>query len=424
MKIISILYRRLLPLALVTLGLVAATGCHHKAGTGTFDPLKVAFRVQANPLLDGQLYPSLILATDQTAMNAGRADDDAALLAPVSLSLVAPRDNSVLRIVIDSSALNYVTIFQEVLPHRGETYTFQPSIKWKYDALRSLRQSRPLDLTFTCYINDEAVDIKNLRLAARPVNECPLSLRDADTLLHTRWLFAAYVNEDHPYIQNILTDIVDNNPSLRLSGYQNGDRNVTEQAFAVWYYALDRGITYSSISCTSNPSANANVQHIRFFDEIYQNRQANCIDACVFFASILRKIGLKPVIFVEPCHAYLGYYTDKNRRNIALLETTITSWVNLPDLQRSLQPDGSLPEEQLAKVAKYLSEKQLDDWNNQRMDFDALKLALARSLFEKAAEYDRETYQTNREHFADSSNTAYQQLDIEQLRQRVQPISF
>ena len=80
--------------------------------------------------------------------------------------------------------------------------------------------------------------------------------------------------------------------------------------------------------------------------------------------------------------------------------------------------------QQLCITAKYLSEKQLDDWNNQRMDFDALKLALARSLFEKAAEYDRETYQTNREHFADSSNTAYQQLDIEQLRQRVQPISF
>ena len=394
--------------------LTLATACHPKAGRGEFDPRTVAFTARSSTLLDGQLYPSLILATSQAEVPE---------LAPLSVSLVAPRDNAVLRLVIDSSALNYVTIFQEILPHRGETYTFTPSVKWKYDALKGLRQPRPLDLTLTCYINDEQVDIKNLRLNARPVNECPLSLRSPDTLVDTRWLFAAYVNEDHPYIQQILTDMVERDPSLRLSGYQNGTRNVEEQVYAVWRYALERGITYASISCTSNPSTNANVQHIRFFDEIYRSRQANCIDACVFFASILRKIGLKPVIFVEPCHAYLGYYTDKNRRDVALLETTITSWANLPELERSLNDDGTLPQEQLDKVSKYLSERQLREWHEGRLGLEGLKDAIARSLFSKAMEYDRETYNTNRQHFADSTAIGFQQLDIEQLRQRVQPIN-
>lgn len=383
-----------------------------------FDPAQVAFSVQYNPLFDNQIYPSLLLATNQNSQ-----DNSDFQFSIFNLQVTAPADNSVLRIVIDSSALNYVTIIQEILPRRGEQYTFHPSLKWKYDILRRLRQPGAIDLTFTCYINDEEVDIKNLHLAYRSINECPLSLV-ADGRTHDfRWLFAAYVNEDHPYIEQILTDIIAQGTVSRISGYQNGAQAVRDQVFAVWYYALSHGIAYSSISCTSNPSPHANVQHIRFFDEVYSTRQANCIDACVFFASLLRKMGLKPVIFVEPCHAYLGYYTDKNRHNIQLLETTITSWVNFPQLDQSLNTDGRLSDEAYNKVKKYLSDKDTARYQEGRLPYEKLKLAVAQSLFQKASEYDRETYNNNRTHFTDSASITYQQLDIELLRRQVQPIN-
>ncbi len=389
-------------------------GCHQAApGNKLFDPRQVDFTVAYNPLFDGQLYPSMLLASQSSTDH----------LSPFSCTLTSPADNSVLRVVVDSSALNYVTIFQEILPRRGEEYTFSPSVKWKYDVLRRLRQPGAVDLTFSCYINDEEVDIKNLHLSYRTVNECPLSLYYQGTNNDFRWLFAAYVNEDHPQIEQIITDIMDQGNVRRLNGYQGTKRDVRDQVFAVWYYALDRGITYSSISCTSNPSSRANVQHIRFFDDVYSSRQANCIDACVFFASILRKIGLKPVIFVEPCHAYLGYYTDRNRQDIALLETTITSWVNFPELERSLDGDGRLPDEQFEKIRKYLSDQDADRYLNGKMKFTELKKTIARSLFDKASEYDRDTYKANREHFADTASITYQQLDIEQLRKLVQPIN-
>ena len=391
--------------------------CHFAPGNKLFDPRQVAFTATYNPLFDGQLYPSMLLATNN------QLDTKRPTLNTFSITLTAPADNSVLRVVVDSSALNYVTIFQEILPHHGEEYTFQPSIKWKYDVLRRLRQPGAVDLTFTCYINDEEVDIKNLHLAYRTVNECPLSLYYQGVNHDFRWLFAAYVNEDHPQIEQIITDIMGQGTVRRLNGYQGTERNVRDQVFAVWYYALDHGITYSSISCTSNPSSRANVQHIRFFDEVYSSRQANCIDACVFFASILRKIGLKPVIFVEPCHAYLGYYTDKGRKNISLLETTITSWVNFPELERNLDADGRLTDEDFNKIRKYLSDQEANLYLNGRMSFTDLKRSVARSLFDKASEYDLETYNANRLHFADTASITYQQLDIEQLRKQVQPIN-
>ena len=298
-----------------------------------------------------------------------------------------------------------------------------PTLNWKYDRLSALRQSRPLDLSFTCYVNDEQVITKNLHTNMRTVNECPLSFQNKSQRLDTRWLFAAYVNEDHPYIEQILSDILSQGIVQRITGYQNGAKTAREQAFAVWYYALNRGIAYSSISCTSNPSSSTNVQHIRFFDQVYNSRQANCIDACVFFASILRKIGLRPVIFVEPCHAYLGYYTDnKTNSKIELLETTITAWVNFPELEKNLDSVGQLPQEQFDKISRYLSEKQRNDYLAGKMTFEQVKIAVARSLFDQANKYDLETYTKNKENFEDPNNLSYQQLDIENLRQIVQPL--
>ena len=402
-----------------TLILLLFTSCASK-GPKTYDPRQVAFQAEYNPLYDGQLYPSLILGLNQSVNSELRTPNSELF----NIELTSPTDNAVLRVVIDSSALNYVTIIQEILPRRGETYRFQPSVKWKYDILRALRTPGAVDLTFTCYINDEEVDIKNLHLAYRSVSECPLSLVSQGRTSDFRWLFAAYVNEDHPQIEQILTDIMQQGTVTRLTGYQTGGAQaVRNQVFAVWYYALDHGITYSSITCTSNPSPRANVQHICFLDEVLASRQANCVDACVFFASILRKMGLKPVIFVEPCHAYLGYYTDKKQKNIALLETTVTSWVNYPDLLRNLDPEGYLPEEQLQKIAKYLTPKQLQDYADRRISTEQLLVLVSTSLFDKASTYNQETYRNNRQHFADPDAITFQQLDIETLRQTVQPIN-
>lgn len=401
----------------IVLAMLCMTACDHWGRhKGVFDPDLVKFNANYNPTFDNQLYPSFLLALNSYS---GPAE-----LEPFTVSVTSPVNNGVLRVVLDSSSLNYVSILQETLPKKGERYTFHPIVKWKYDKLYATRQSGNIDLTFTCYINDEEVDIKNLKLQYRSVNECPLNLRDASGHnVDVRWMFAGYVNEDHPYIENILTETLNLNVITRFNGYQKNAEQVKQQVFAIWYYALNHGIAYSSISCTSNPSKRTNVQHIRFFDEVYNTRQANCVDACVFFASILRKIGLKPVIFVEPCHAYLGYYTDKNRKNIALLETTITGWVNFPELQRSLDEKGKLPPKQIKAVSQYLSEASIKKLEKGELEFVEMKEEIAKTLFEQASVYDEERYKNNKENFADTTKITYQMLDIEQLRKVVQPIN-
>ena len=410
--------------------LLLLVSCHYSKPK-VYDPAQVRFEASYNSIFENQFYPSLVMGV------AGLSDpnyvftDTNALFA---VSVTAPVSNAVLRITIDSSKLNYVTIIQEVLPMKDMRYTFYPTVKWKYDQLYSTRQQGTADLTFTCYINDEEVDVKNLRVNYRSANDCILSIRDAAGRNYDyRWLFAAYVNEEHPYIDSILSDIMQQGVVTKISGYQSDAKSVVSQVEAIWYYALERGIRYSSISCTATPTTRSNVQHIRFFDEVYNSRQANCVDACVFFASIMRKIGLKPVIFVEPCHAYIGYYTDKNRKNLRLLETTITAWVDFPALTRdyaatmeanpNAEGKNRISKSMYDKYTKYLSSDEKRQWDENKMDIDELKRAVAHYLFLKATDYDKDNYKNNKKLFSASDNTQYQQLDIEQLRKIVQPIN-
>ena len=424
-------YKQMLKGALLMgVALMLVVGCHHKKPK-VYSPSQVQFSVEYNAFLESQFYPSLVMGVSSLATPyPGQSDGDALFI----VSVTAPVSNAVLRIDIDSSILNYVTIVQEVLPLKDVRYTFYPSIKWKYDKLYLLRQQGIADLTFTCYINDEEVDVKNVRLNFRSANDCLLMVRDDENNLHDfRWLFAAYVNEEHPYIDSILTGMLDQGVVSRITGYQKDAKSVVNQVEAIWYYALDRGISYSSISCAANRTKRSYVQHIRFFDEVYNTRQANCIDACVFFASIMRKIGLKPVIFVEPCHAYLGYYTDANRKNLKLLETTVTSWADFPGLTRNYaetmekNPEAHGAERISsglnAKYSKYITAAEKKRWEEGSMSFEEYKRAVAHGLFLKATEYDRETYNNNRKLFADPSNLQYQQLDIENLRKIVLPIN-
>ena len=394
---------------LISLALLASA-CHGPKPK-VYNPSYVRFEASYNPYLENQFYPSLVMGVASLSDQTFGMNDTNALF---TVSVTAPTSNAVLRITIDSSNLNYVTIFQEVLPLKDVRYTFHPSVKWKYDQLYRIRQQGITDLTFTCYINDEEVDVKNVRI-------------------NYRWLFAAYVNEEHPYIDSILNDIMQQGIVTKITGYQKDAKSVVSQVEAIWYYALERGIAYSSISCTSTPTKRANVQHIRFFDQVYNSRQANCVDACVFFASIMRKIGLKPVIFVEPCHAYLGYYTDSKRRTLRLLETTITSWVDFPALTKNYNetiasdPEAkgpnSISETMNKRYNKYLTTDERKRWENGRMTFDEYKKAIAHNIFLKSTEQNRENYNNNKKLFADPNNQLYQQLDIEQLRKLVQPIN-
>lgn len=399
---------------MVLFGLLA--GCAEKKAVRTIDPQKVNFEVVYDKNFDGIIYPSLIMGLSNYN---GKIESDF-----FTYRLTSPKDNSVLRIVMDSSAMNYVTIFQANMPEKGKEYTFYPLVKWKYDNLIKLKQPGKVDFTFTCYINDEEVDVKNMRLSYRSINECLLGLRDStNKYIDYRWMFAAFVNEDHPWLDVMLNNILDQHLVNRFAGYQLGEKEVLNQVFAIWYFIQTKGIKYSSISNTSKYSKQVNSQYIRFFDEVYRNQQANCIDACAFMASILKKIGIMPVIFVEPSHAYLGFYKDKSKKKLVLLETTLAGNVDIVAIDDKVDTaSGLLPLEVLDKYKKYLTEKDIEKYLAGTTTLEQLKRTISRTNFNNAINYNIKRYNENKKYFSQPNNHNYQKLDISELRQLVLPI--
>jgi len=67
-------------------------------------------------------------------------------------------------------------------------------------------------------------------------------------------------------------------------------------------------------------------QFIRFLDQSIAMTQANCVDGTVLFASLLRKVGINPVLVTHPDHMYLAFNLNnsenEDEQELMGLETT------------------------------------------------------------------------------------------------------
>lgn len=202
-----------------------------------------------------------------------------------------------------------------------------PKAAWNYEALRKIREESPETLSITVTINDEVVAEKSETIVFKSIRDCPFYVfgdkEDAESLDDISVVFAAYVNENHPWIDGVLKEALETGIVDSFTGYQSGDPNqVRAQVFAIWTALKARGITYSDVS-TTTPSQGVAAQTVRFLDESVEAKQANCVDGSVLLASILRKIGLHVHLVMVPGHCFLAFDLDDKGEVMQGLETTL-----------------------------------------------------------------------------------------------------
>ena len=231
----------------------------------------------------------------------------------------------------------------------------------------------------------------------RSVNECPLGYMDSRNKFHdTSLYFAAYVNEEHPMIDQLLREALNARIVNRFTGYQGKVSQVDKQVYALWYVLQKRNFKYSSISNTSLSSNVVFAQRVRTVDDALEAAQINCVDGSVLFASLLKAININPILVRIPGHMFVGYYTDKSHKDINFLETTIIGDVNLDDF---------FPEEKLDSTMVGKSQYEM-----------------SRFTFEKSREYATNKYKENEEAIH-SGQVNYMFLEIsKETRAKVQPI--
>jgi len=154
----------------------------------------------------------------------------------------------------------------------------------------------------------------------------PLAVTDPQTGKRvdlTRY-FGAFVTPKAPSIMTFLRTAAAQHPTQRLVGYQIGEQEVQLEVKAI-FEALksSAGIVYVNSLIDFNPDAGAASQRVRLPRESLADKEANCIDGTVLFASLLEAASLSPAICLVPGHAFLAWETWQDNGKWRYLETTM-----------------------------------------------------------------------------------------------------
>ena len=183
----------------------------------------------------------------------------------------------------------------------------------------------------------------------------PLGVRDpvTGTLRDMTRYFGAFVTPNAPPLMSFLRTAAEAHHDKRLVGYQ-GDKaaGVRSQVKALFDALKESAnITYVNSVIAFNPDEGQFSQRVRLPRESLQDRQANCIDGTVLFASLLEGASLNPAIVVIPGHAFVAWETWDKSDVWEYLETTM---IGSHDFDAARQSGGSTAElyETVAKEAK------------------------------------------------------------------------
>jgi len=215
-------------------------------------------------------------------------------------------------------------VLEATLPQVGEEYLITPRITYSPAQLAALRQAVTTTITYSLTINGKAQTSRTEILPVHAINDCPFSVVDStDTETPIDYVFAAYVNEDHPYVDAILQEALRKKYVDTFTGDVGSETDVYRQVAAVWRVLQERGIRYSN-SPVVQPVLNGVVsQYVRLLDESIQTAQVNCVDGSVLLASVLRRIGINPILVVVPGHMFVGFDISPDGSHQAYLETTL-----------------------------------------------------------------------------------------------------
>ncbi len=259
------------------------------------------------------IYPSLMLSF-------GISYPEYSRCLAFSVHNLAPSSTALLRV---ESPL-FIAPLVVPVPTASTTASLSPELPWNFDLLRRASQLSPQAFVATLSVDGKPAAEATLVCTLHSVNEAVsrIFLPATGQWLDTSVCFATFVNEDHPWINALLQEAVASGAERSFTGYQGGPQAALQQAQAVWDALAARGLSYVNVATDSGTSALVSTQYVRFLDQSVHDQGANCVDASVLFASVLRRIGLRPVLLFRPGHCFTGFYDAAEGGRIVAFETT------------------------------------------------------------------------------------------------------
>jgi hypothetical protein len=355
-----------------------------------------------------QIFPSMLLST----ATQGVPDDDGDLWdvphigdanGLIGALVHHVKKGDAVRVTVAGNSLMEESTFEGEAPKTSKELLVHPKVKYRYDALANVRQHMPLNVTIHVWINDEDQGEQTATVDVHSINDCLFGVTDDDGNVEfdASWNFAAYVNESHPWVDDVLRDALDTGVVKSFDGYQSGEpEQVLLQIYAVWNVMQRRGIHYSNITTTPGESETVLCQHVRLFDEAVRAKQANCVDGSVLLAAVLRKIGLRTFLVLVPGHMFLAVdLEDDDDDSMIGLETTMMGNDDLGHFDK------------LKKIS--------DDRR------ETLKNQASFKTFEAAVDVGTQALEDDAKHFDDENDLDYQLIDLAEARSEgIMPIGY
>jgi hypothetical protein len=279
-----------------------------------------------------QIFPSMIIST---ATQGVPDDEDDLWDCPhigdpnglVGALVHGVKKGDHVRVVVKANAFMEESAFAGVSPKNTKNLLVHPKIKYRYDALAKVHQQQPLNVSMETWVNGASLGEETATVDVHSINDCLFAVMgDNDEVeLDANWNFAAYVNENHPWVDDILREALETGGVSSFDGYQSGKPEQTLlQIYAIWNVMQRRGMRYSNTVTTPYESDTVLSQHVRLFDESVKAKQANCVDGSVLLAAVLRKIGLRTFLVIEPHHMFLAVdLKDDDDDSMVGIETTL-----------------------------------------------------------------------------------------------------
>jgi hypothetical protein len=388
------------------IGLKGAAVCAALLLAGGFAVAKPSWETSIYP--EEQIFPSMLLST----ATQGVPDDDGDLWdvphigdanGLIGALVHHVKKGDTVRVTVEGNFLMEESSFEGEAPKTSKDLLVHPKVKYRYDALAKVRQHMPLNVTIHVWVNDEDQGEQTATADVHSINDCLFGVAgdDGDVEFDASWNFAAYVNESHPWVDDVLREALDTGVVKDFDGYQSGEpEQVLLQIYAVWNVMQRRGMHYSDITTTPGESETVLCQHVRLFDEAVRAKQANCVDGSVLLAAVLRKIGLRTFLVLVPGHMFLGVdLKDDDDDSMIGLETTMMGNDDLGHFDK----------------LEEISDDRRETLKNQR----------SFKTFEAAVDVGTQALDEDAKHFDDENDIDYQLIDLAEARSEgIMPIGY
>ncbi len=279
-----------------------------------------AFEWQVDVTPAGELFPALDLS--QAPADPARATGGGNGL--VGIRLRGEDLPSRLRLRVDTPGLARPAVleFERARGDGATTLDLHPRLEWDVAQLRRLDRVRSQAL----HVVLEAAGRREARTTSvrlHPLDDAPYYVREGRERVDLGWAFAGYVNPHGGVVDEVLVLARAIEPQFDALARTPDPEATLRRVGAVWRALERRGLHYDAGDPALSRGPVVWSQRVRLPDDVWRDRNANCIDSSVLIASVLERLGLRALIVLVPGHAFVGYRTGADGRAAEYLETTL-----------------------------------------------------------------------------------------------------